>query len=80
MPGLNDSFFFLAFVDDGSGQIVPASQPTQAPSEVDAIRFAKELEPTSIGVVAWSRRAEPAIGEIGPPVVIYTAGKVGDFD
>lgn len=80
MPGLLESFFFVAFREDARRQIIPASEAIQAPSAKDAIRLAKELEPTSIGVVAWSRRAEPAIGEIGPPVVIYSAGRIGDFD
>lgn len=79
MPGLIESFFFVAFQEDDRGQATATSERARVPSEEDAIRLAKELEPTSIGVVAWSRRAEPAIGEIGPPVVIYTAGKVGDF-
>ncbi|MFN7093278.1 MAG: hypothetical protein ACK4P4_22350 [Allorhizobium sp.] len=80
MPGLTESFFFVAFREDERGQIIQASVPTQAPSALDAIRLAKQLEPTTIGVIAWSRRAEPAIGEIGPPVAIYTAGRIGDFD
>lgn len=79
MTRLIVSFFFVAFQEDDHGQAVATSEPTQVASQEDAVRFAK-LEPTSIGVVAWSRRAEPAIGEIGPPVVVYNAGKIGDFD
>jgi hypothetical protein len=75
-----NSFFFVAFREDDRGQVVQSSAPTQVPTALDAIRFAKQLQSTAVGVVAWSRRAEPAIGEIGPPVVIYTTGRIGDFD
>lgn len=80
MPGLRESFFFLAFREDERRQIIPAAESIQASSAKDAIRLAQELEPTSTGVVAWSRCAEPAIGEIGPPLVLYTAGRIGDFN
>ncbi|CCF21870.1 conserved protein of unknown function [Pseudorhizobium banfieldiae] len=80
MPGLNHSFFYLAFRDDERGQTVPALQPTQAASQEEAVRRAKELENSSVGVVAWVRHAEPSVGELGPPVIIYRAGRIGDFD
>ena len=80
MPGITDSYFYVAFQLDDRGQAVPAFEPRQARTRQEAIGAAEALASDHAGTVAWSRHAEPAIGELGPPVVVFRSGKVGDFD
>lgn len=79
MPGVNDSYFFLAFDTDKSGQAVPAFEPRQTNNRPEAIEAAKALAAQHAGAIAWRRHVEPAIGELGPPEIIFSAGHVGDF-
>jgi hypothetical protein len=32
------------------------------------------------GVVAWSREADPGVGEYGPPVIIFQSGDVPELE
>lgn len=45
-----------------------------------AIRLAKLIESQHAGVIAWSREANPAIGEYGEPTILYRAGEVPDME
>jgi hypothetical protein len=80
MPGVIDSYFYLAFRRDRRGHAVPAGDVAQAGSEAEAIRLARQLAESHDGAVAWTRHAETALGEIGPAIVLFSTGKIGDFD
>ncbi|AMS45160.1 hypothetical protein AA2016_6260 (plasmid) [Aminobacter aminovorans] len=40
----------------------------------------KMIESEHAGVIAWSREANPAIGEYGEPTILYQAGEVPDME
>ncbi|WP_281397574.1 MULTISPECIES: hypothetical protein [Aminobacter] len=42
--------------------------------------MAKLIESQHAGVIAWSREANPAIGEYGEPTILYRAGEVPDME
>jgi len=69
-----------AFVKNEDGELVPAVDPRQVDSEERAKRDAMMLGEKYAGVVAWSREADPAIGEYGPPVVIYQRGEIPELE
>lgn len=79
MPGLNDSFYIVAFDEDERGEIMPSFEPRQVASREEAMRAVDGLARDHAGVVAWHRRAEPAVGELGPPEIISQRGRIGDF-
>ncbi|MFP5076610.1 hypothetical protein ACLE20_04830 [Rhizobium sp. YIM 134829] len=64
-----------AFDKDDEGNLVQAFDPRQMDSEERAKRDARALVDKHAGVVAWSREADPNIGEYGPPVVLFQAGE-----
>lgn len=71
----------LAFdPDPETGELLPAGEPIQAESEDRAIRTAKTLARKHIGVVAWSRSAQPDIGEYGEPQILFQAGEIGELE
>lgn len=69
-----------AFVKNDEGELVPAFDPRQVDTEDRAKRDARLMADQYDGVVAWSREADPSIGEYGPPVVIFQAGEVPDLE
>ncbi|MQY44526.1 hypothetical protein GAO09_00355 [Rhizobiales bacterium RZME27] len=69
-----------AFNKNDEGELVPAFEPRQVDTEERAKRDARLVADQYSGVVAWSREADPAIGEYGPPVVIFQAGEVPDLE
>ena len=79
MPGVNDTYFFVAFDTDERGQAVPSFDPRQAENRAEAIDAARELARDHAGAVAWRLHVEPAVGELGPPEVLFSNGHVGDF-
>jgi hypothetical protein len=62
------------------GELVPAFDPQQQQSEEPATRLAKGLAGKHAGVIAWSRDADPRLGEYGPPTTLLTAGDVPDME
>lgn len=71
----------LAFdPDPETGELLPAGEPVQAESEDRAIRTAKALAGKHAGVVAWSRTAQPDIGEYGEPQILFQAGEIGELE
>ena len=59
------------------------SEPTSGSPNQDerrAIATARLLALSHNGVIAWSREANVAVGEYGPPEVLYQAGDVPDLD
>lgn len=69
-----------AFQHGEDGELVPAFEPREFQSEGSAINQAKILSQDCAGVVAWSREAEPMIGEYGDPVELCRYGEVPDME
>jgi hypothetical protein len=69
-----------AFVRNEDGELVPAFEPRQVETAARARLDALLLGERYAGVVAWSREADPAIGEYGPPVVIYKRGEIPELE
>jgi hypothetical protein len=80
MPGTRELIMLVAFDDNSDGELAQAFAPRQAESQQAAIEAARLLSERHAGVAVWSRRNEPAIGETGAPVLVFSAGRVGDFD
>jgi hypothetical protein len=69
-----------AFDRGEDGELFPVYGPAEQQSEDRAVRTAKSLATKHVGVIAWSREANPAIGEYGPPTTLYQAGEVPDME
>lgn len=57
----------MAFDKDDDGNLYTAFGPADQRTEERAVTLAKSLAIKHAGVVAWSREANPDIGEYGPP-------------
>lgn len=68
-----------AFDRDEHGELQAVFAPAEQISEARAIRTAKSLATKHAGVVAWSREANPTLGEYGPPTILFQAGSVPDM-
>ncbi|MES5047290.1 hypothetical protein ABVB72_18650 [Rhizobium nepotum] len=69
-----------AFLKNEDGDLVPAFDPRQVESEDRAKREAICLADQYAGVVAWSREADPSIGEYGPPTIIFYSGEIPELE
>ena len=70
----------MAFDRDEDGELVTAFGPAEQQSEERAIRTARALADKHAGVIAWSREANPAVGEYGEPTTLFQAGDVPDME
>lgn len=70
----------MAFDRDEEGELQPAFDPMEQQSEERAVRVAKGLASKHAGVIAWSREANPAIGEYGEPTTLFVSGDVPDME
>jgi len=70
----------MAFDRDEEGELHPAFDPMEQQSEERAIRTAKALADKHVGVIAWSREAQPDIGEYGEPTTLFLSGDVPDME
>lgn len=70
----------VAFDRDEDGELQPVFGPAEQQSEERAVRTARTLADKHAGVIAWSREANPAIGEYGEPTVLFQAGDVPDME
>ncbi|MDR7034470.1 hypothetical protein [Mesorhizobium sp. BE184] len=70
----------VAFDRGEDGELFPAFGPADQQSEERAIRTAKALASKHVGVIAWSREANPDIGEYGPPKTLFVSGDVPDME
>jgi hypothetical protein len=70
----------MAFDLADDGELAPTFDAGQFDSEERALRSARELSRKHHGVIAWSREAEPNIGEYGPPTTIFQSGEVPDME
>jgi hypothetical protein len=64
---------------DESGDLQPIYGPAEQQTEDRAIRTAKGLDGRHAGVIAWSREANPALGEYGEPTTLFVWGDVPDM-
>ena len=69
----------VAFDRGEDGELFPGYGPTDQQSEERAIRTAKALASKHVGVIAWSRDADPALGDYGPPTTLLVSGDVPDM-
>lgn len=69
-----------AFDKNDEGELVPAFEPRQIDTESRAVREAKLMAGQYAGVMAWSRDADPALGEYGPPTILFQAGELPDLE
>jgi hypothetical protein len=69
-----------AFDENDDGDLTPAFGPRQMDSEERATREARLMKDKHAGVVAWSRIADPDIGEYGPPDILYQHGKIPEME
>ena len=69
-----------AFDPDEAGDLQTVFGPAEQQSEERAIRTAKILALKHAGVIAWSREANPSLGEYGPPTVLFHHGSVPDME
>lgn len=70
----------MAFDRDSEGELQPAFDPMEQQSEERAIRTAQALASKHAGVIAWSREANPALGDYGEPKTLFLSGHVPDME
>ncbi|ESX90885.1 hypothetical protein [Mesorhizobium sp. LSHC412B00] len=70
----------VAFDRGEDGELFAAYGPTDQQSEERAVRTAKALSSGHVGVIAWSRDADPALGDYGPPTTLFVCGDVPDME
>ena len=70
----------IAFDRGEDGELFAAFGPADQHSEERAIRTARGLAEKHAGVIAWSREAQPDIGEYGPPTTLFVHGDVPDME
>ena len=66
--------------DEDTGELVPAFEPREMRDEAQAKRHALDLKDQHAGVIAWSRDADPTLGEFGPPDVLAVYGEVPEME
>lgn len=69
-----------AFDRDEEGSLQTVYGPAEQQSEERAIRTAKALAGRHAGAIAWSREANPAVGEYGEPKTLFVGGEVPDME
>ena len=80
MPGTFTTVYLVAFDLDDHGHPVQAFPPKVEADEGTAVTDAKDLARHHAGVVVWKREGDPVVGEEGVPDVVFSAGKIGDFN
>jgi hypothetical protein len=66
--------------DDGTGELRPAFGAREMRDEDQARRQARMIKDQHTGVIAWSRDAQPDIGEFGPPDILVVYGEVPEME
>jgi hypothetical protein len=71
-----------AFVRDEEGELRPAFDAREVPSEDKAKLDARRMAAlgTYAGVISWSRTADLVNGVFGDPVVLFQHGDVPDME
>lgn len=73
-------YVMMAFERGETGDLLPAFEAQQMPSEHAAINRAKLMARSYAGVIAWKRPAKPDQGEFGDPEILYQAGDVPEME
>ncbi|MER9561065.1 hypothetical protein [Mesorhizobium sp. M0571] len=68
-----------AFDRDEIGDLQTVYGPAEQQTEDRATRTARVLAGKHAGAVAWSREANPALGEYGEPKTLFVGGDVPDM-
>ncbi|MGQ3214818.1 MAG: hypothetical protein ACT6U0_06320 [Shinella sp.] len=76
MAGAGKLIVLAAFNKNDEGDLMPAFEPRQIDTEERAISEARLMASHFAGVLAWSRDADPALGEYGPPSILFQAGEI----
>lgn len=80
-PGKSTTLIVLAAFEKGEdGDLRPAFEAQQMPSEHTAVARAKLMSRSYAGVIAWKRPARPDEGEFGEPEVLYQYGDVPEME
>ncbi|MER9524143.1 hypothetical protein NKI96_11210 [Mesorhizobium sp. M0292] len=79
-PKMPKLIVVTAFDRDESGDLQPVFGPVEQQTEDRAIRTAKGLAGKHAGVIAWSRDANPSLGEYGEPTTLFVGGDVPDME
>ncbi len=79
-PKMPKLIVVMAFDRNDNGELVTAFGPQDYASEDRAVQQAQTLAPLHAGVIAWSREANPDLGEYGEPAMLFQAGEVPDMD
>ncbi len=69
-----------AYSKTDDGELLPAFEPRQIESEEKAMRLARAMAGEYAGVIAWSRDANPALGEFGPPTILFQSGELPELE
>lgn len=69
-----------AYTKTDDGGLLPAFEPRQIDSEEKAKRLARAMAAEYAGVIAWSRDADPALGDYGPPTILFQSGELPDLE
>ena len=80
MPGTFSALSIFAYDLDDRGEPIQAWETVVSGTEEEAIAEAKEATSRHAGVLVVRRDGRPAVGEEGDPVVVFRAGRIGDFD
>ena len=70
----------MAFERGEDGELRPAFEAQQMPSEHAAVSRAKLMSRSYAGVIAWSRPARPNEGEFGESIILYQHGDVPEME
>lgn len=71
----------IAAFDEGEdGELLPAFAPREMETEERATYMAKILGLKHKSVIAWSRSADPNIGDYGEPKVLYQRGELPEME
>jgi hypothetical protein len=66
--------------DEDTGELRPAFEAREMRDEDQAKRQARMIKDQHTGVIAWSRDAQPDVGEFGPPEILVVYGEVPDME
>lgn len=80
MAGNSKLIVLAAFDKTDEGELVPAFEARQIETEERAVREARKIAGDHAGVVAWSREADPSVGEYGPPEILFHHGDVPEME
>ncbi|RUV33144.1 hypothetical protein [Mesorhizobium sp. M7A.F.Ca.MR.148.00.0.0] len=69
-----------AFDRDETGDLQPVLGPAEQQTEDRAIRNAKGLAGKHASVIAWSRDANPSLGEYVEPTTLFVGRDVPDME